>query len=643
MTRRISSTLLRTGLALCAFLSFSTHAADRTQPVKNRVTLPSGRQVYVSGMNLAWISYAADVGNSPLDTSSFRIAIQDARDSGANAMHVWLSTNGAHDPVFDATTGLVKGLGTQTIANVKSMLKICGENGVLLLPVLMSHNFTESSQVGVVYANNKKLLTTDAGLQAYLDNAVTPLVKAIGVDSSLLAWEIFNEPEGMIEGIGWTTERITKNQMLTVVNRVAGAIHRAVPQVLVSNGAQTMATTTDIAADGSVNWYSDASLKAIGGDADGTLDFYMAHYYPWNGAKYSPFRKTASTWGLDKPLVIGEFPAASWSLANANLPKGYHPIYDQEKIDTLFSNLYANGYAGGLSWCYFGDTYDSWLGDFNTSAPFLASLYRTNTAAIKIKDVNRAKRTGNGILEIGYDNDTGSVWSALKKDSTMDFSAFKTVSVKVLVPKSAKGAFKMHWVLKTKDAWEWDVSDTYCAPGPDSTWSTCSADLAKIHYYADPSSLADLKSVHSLILQIGTDNSFHGKIWLDSVKLDNTLLYSFDNGKPSFGADAFNANEAAKFTSLSVIYPFSTTTVIAHGNSPVQRGPMALRRTGNGLAWALAQASATESVLTLARIDGSEVARVRIPAGATSGILPILPKGALYASYQGASQAILAP
>ncbi|MEN9354906.1 MAG: hypothetical protein RL318_2231 [Fibrobacterota bacterium] len=631
------------GCLLGAALSLTTDAAVRSQPVKNRVTLPSGRQVYVSGMNLAWISYSADVGSSPLDTSSFRIAIQDARDSGSNTMRVWLSTNGAHDPVYDANTGLVKGLGTQTIANVKSMLKICAENGVLLLPVLMSHNFTESTQNGVVYANNKKLLTTDAGIKAYVDNAVTPLVKAIGVDSALLAWEIFNEPEGMIEGIGWTAERITKNQMLTVVNRVAGAIHRAVPEVLVSNGAQTMATTTDIAADGSVNWYSDASLKAIGGDADGTLDFYMAHYYPWNGAKYSPFRKKSSAWNLDKPLVIGEFPAGSWSLANANMPKGYHPIYDEEKIDTLFSNLYNNGYAGGLSWCYFGDTYDSWLGDFNTSAPFLASLYRANTAAIKIKDVNRVKRTGNGILEIGYDNDTSSVWSALKKDSTMDFSGFKTISVKVLVPKSAKGAFKMHWVLKTKDAWEWDVSDTYCAPGADSTWSTCSADLAKIHYYADPATLADLKSVHSLILQIGTDNSFHGKIWLDSVKLDNTLLYSFDNGKPAFGADAYNANEAAKVTSLSVIYPFSVPTTIARTTAPVQHGQMALRRTGAGLAWELAQSQDQETVLAIHAIDGREVAAIKVPAGVTSGVLANLPKGAFYATFQGRSQVLLVP
>jgi len=639
--------LSRFKLSLCcllgAALSQTTIAANRAQPVKNRITLPSGRQVYVSGMNLAWISYAADVGSSPLDTTSFRIAIQDARDSGSNTMRVWLSTNGAHDPVF-GSDGLVSGLGTKTIDNVKAMLRICGENGMLLLPTLLSHNFTESTQSGVVYANNKTMLTTDAGLTAYLEKALVPLVTAIGKDTSLLAWEIFNEPEGMIEGIGWTTERITKNQMLTVVNRVAGAIHRAVPEVLVSNGAQTMATTSDIAADGNLNWYSDASLKAVGGDADGTLDFYMAHYYPWNGAKYSPFTKGASYWKLDKPVVIGEFPAGSWSLANANLPKGYHPIYDEAKIDTLFSSLYGNGYAGGLSWCYFGDTYDSWLGDFNTSSPFLASLYRTHPSDIKIKDVTRVKHTGNGILEIGYNNDTSSVWSALKKDSTMDLSTFKTISVKVLVPKSSKGTFKLHWVLKTKDAWEWDVSDTYCSPSADSAWSTCSADLASIHYYASQSTLADLKSVHSLILHFGTDATFHGKIWLDSVKLDTKVLYNFDNGKPVVGADAFNANEAAKFTSLQVIYPSEPiATAIARTAAPIQRGLLGLRRTASGLAWTLAEAASQASDLVVTRADGREVSRTRVLVGASQGTLANLPKGPLYVSYQGHAQPLISP
>ena len=48
------------------------------------------------------------------------------RDSGGDVMRVWLSTNGAHDPVYDSSTGLVKGLGSMTIQNVKAMVENIG-------------------------------------------------------------------------------------------------------------------------------------------------------------------------------------------------------------------------------------------------------------------------------------------------------------------------------------------------------------------------------------------------------------------------------------------------------------------------------------------------------------------------------------
>ncbi len=529
----------------------------------NRIALPHGREVFLSGMNLAWINYAADVGDAVLDTHSFKMAMQDVRDSGGNVMRVWLSTNGANDPKFDPATGLVNGLGKETINNVKRMLKIAGDNGMLLMPVLLSHNLTEdpNDQKGLPLQNNLKLLTTDAGLQAYIDHAVLPLVKAIGKDTSLACWEVFNEPEGMVENIGWTKgARIQGSDVQKVVNRVAGAIHRAVPGVLVSNGAQTFATSSDVPAIGSVNWYSDSALVAVGGDQDGILDFYMVHYYPWNGAKYSPFAHPASYWNLDKPIVLGEFPAASWSKANANQPNGYHPVYDEAQIDTLYANTFDNGYAGALAWCYMGDSYDSWLGSFSTTAPAMSALFRDHAEDILIREVSRPLQTGNGVLKIAYENQDNSVWTSLKKDTTMDLSAARTLSVDVLVPKSARGSFKLHWVLKTGSSWEWDISDVYCAPKADSLWSRCTADLGAMHYY-ESQTLANLKQVHSLILHFGTESSFQGIVWFDNVKIDQQVLYDFDNGRPVFSVDAYSVKEASKVTSLDVGFLGSVTAV----------------------------------------------------------------------------------
>jgi hypothetical protein len=71
-------------------------------PFSDRVTLPSGEKIFVSGFNLAWINFGGDVGDVALNEAAYRSAMKAMADSGGNTMRVWLSTNG-----------------TKTIANVQ--------------------------------------------------------------------------------------------------------------------------------------------------------------------------------------------------------------------------------------------------------------------------------------------------------------------------------------------------------------------------------------------------------------------------------------------------------------------------------------------------------------------------------------------
>jgi len=418
---------------------------------ENRITLPSGKKIFVSGMNLAWINYGRDFADEPLDTNEYKYALQNIRVAGGNTARIWVYPNGAFAPKFDATTGLVTAPGDYSKANILKSLEIAGRMGMLVIPVISSQNLGESTQLNVNWEYNRKLLKTNAGRNAFIQNAILPLVKAVDKHPALLCWEVFNEAEGMVSGnyangneIGWVTKRIESIYVKKMVNAVAGAIHRAVPGVLVSNGAQTFATNSTV--DGNTNWYSDASLIAAGGDELGTLDFYMVHYYPWNGVAYSPFSKHASYWKLDKPVVIGEFPADSWDKNDANKPQGFHPIYDEENIDTLYNTLYNNGYAGALSWAYFGDTYDTWLGNFETTKTAMSTLFLAHKDDIMIKQYSPPSFFGDGVLQIIYENSDKNVWTALKKDTTMDLSDYSTISVDVLIPKSSNGTFNMHIV-----------------------------------------------------------------------------------------------------------------------------------------------------------------------------------------------------
>jgi len=368
---------------LLAFAALAMASTSVAMPFSDRITLPSGEKIFLSGFNLAWSAgnFANDVGDASWNSAQeayFRKAFKDVADSGGNVMRVWLSTDGSRDPKFGAD-GLVSGLGTKTIANVQKMLLLAKENKILLMPVLLTHNFlqNEAASRGASLANNKKLLTTDEGIKAYIDNAMVPLVKAIGNDPNLACWEICNECEGMVENIGWTSQKVAKANIQKITNRMAGAIKRAVPGVLVSTG---------IVQASYLNWYSDAALKAAGADADGTLDFYMVHYYGWNGPENSPFKKSASGWGIDKPIAVGEFASNSWSTSTT----ASSSMKDAEKIDTLLANLIKNGYAGGLFWQYQVDS-DAWMQGFPTASPSMAELARDYPDDVKFDGVSDGK------------------------------------------------------------------------------------------------------------------------------------------------------------------------------------------------------------------------------------------------------------
>lgn len=326
--------------------------ADLTNNGHHRLPIRDGKAFkFMSGINIAWNNFANDLTN--FNTSTFKGFFDNVENSGGNAVRWWLHTNGAASPTF-GSNGKVSGLGANEIAHMKEALDMAAERGITVSMCLWSFDMLQNQ--GQDRSRNKKLLEDPDFTKSYIDNALIPILKEIGDHPAVMTWEVFNEPEGMTTEFGWSTERTSMKYVQQFVNLVAGAIHRQTPTALVSNGSWAFIGSSDQA--GFFDYYRDDRLIAAGGDKDGTLDFVQVHYYDHFSENASPFAHAATYWGIDKPIVIGEFPA--------NGVKGH-------SITEAFEQLYKLGYAGALSWSW----YDNQFGGLTATTPALQYLEKT--------------------------------------------------------------------------------------------------------------------------------------------------------------------------------------------------------------------------------------------------------------------------
>ena len=342
----------------------------------------NGQDLYLSGFNIAWFDFAQDFnvkdGNSSkgIQETKLNTAIADLKASGGNTLRWWIHIDGSTSPAW-GVNGLVSGPGQYLIADLKRALDIAKDQSVYIIPSLWSFDMLKTNNYRMVPANdNYRILTEELALQAYIDNALIPMVDQLNAHEALIAWELFNEPENMTESWFVTDSAVNINNTngidnltLTDIQRTTAKMAVAIHQRALDNGETALVTTgtksmakynSDVSTDPNSkgNLYRDDILMALADNNPlASLDFYQAHYYnnENKGGDWSPFHHPASYWEVDKPIVLGEF-YVDLGIKNNIKRNGSNetlkPKYEEIEGDNMCQRLVEFGYAGGWPWQY---------------------------------------------------------------------------------------------------------------------------------------------------------------------------------------------------------------------------------------------------------------------------------------------------
>jgi hypothetical protein len=306
---------------------------------------------FLLGYNYPWHEYNKDfLPDSPQNVRAnyARIDAQlaDLRAHGTHVTRWYVFNDASSYPLFDAQ-GQVAGLPPQFLQQFDDAVALASAHGIYLIPVLLDeHNLMRRDS----RAARPQVVTDPAVRQTFLDRAVRPLLERYGQHPAILAWSVINEPEYATVELNLQPDRrrVAQATMAAYIQEAAQLIHRHTRQL--------------VALDTSLPWV--AAWEGLG------IDLYLAHWYPWMARywpQFSPYERAASTLGVDRPVVIGEF-------ATANTPYSLTESLDR---------FYANGYAGALAWSYTNNA-DRWS-DYPGTKQALRAWEQAHLAEVDIR------------------------------------------------------------------------------------------------------------------------------------------------------------------------------------------------------------------------------------------------------------------
>ncbi|MEO5951913.1 MAG: glycoside hydrolase family 2 TIM barrel-domain containing protein [Chloroflexia bacterium] len=294
-----------------------------------------GGDWYLLGVNYPYYHYGNDFGGNtwgsygvhdPATYAAVDADFAKLSSLGVRTVRWFVFADGRAGIVFDAA-GMPTGLDEFVMQDFDAALEIAQRYNIGINFVLLDFRFVYDAQTdnGVQLGGHAAVLATPEGQQALVRNVFEPLFSRYTNHPAILSWEVMNEPE-------WTL-------------RDAGTVHKEVRQPLTLAEFRAFVKLTVEAIHTIAKSYATvgcADMKWAQNWMGLNLDYYQIHFYDWM-QPYSTdnlFSMRAESIRLDRPVVVGEFPADHSTIAGL---RDYLNIW------------YMNGYAGAWAWSFRAD------------------------------------------------------------------------------------------------------------------------------------------------------------------------------------------------------------------------------------------------------------------------------------------------
>jgi hypothetical protein len=292
-----------------------------------------GGDRFLLGVNYPYHQYGNDFGGNAWgsygvhDPKTYEVVDADFEQlssMGVRTVRWFVFTDGRAGIKFDGE-GMPSGLDEFVMQDFDAALEIAQRHNIGLNLVLLDHRFVfdTTEENGVKMGGHAEVIASPEGQEALVRNVFEPVFRRYAGHPAILSWEVMNEPEWAILDAG-TVDRASVSKPLNL------ATFRKFAQMTVDSihsVAKSYATIGCADAKWAQNW------MGLG------LDFYQIHYYDWMQPHSTDnlFGMRAEWLRLDRPVVVGEFPADKSTVAG---------------LRDYLNLWYSNGYAGAWAWSY---------------------------------------------------------------------------------------------------------------------------------------------------------------------------------------------------------------------------------------------------------------------------------------------------